>query len=85
MRSPDAKGGELLPFWAVCFFTQLLESFTDQAEEATSRFRAGEKKTKGSFLLKKDPYNIFKWVFCIEYFGEAKSLWKSTNRRKNAD
>lgn len=40
MHSPDAKGGELLPFWAV-FFTQLLESFTDQAEEATSPIQGG--------------------------------------------
>ena len=41
MRSPDAKGGEILPFWAVCFFTQLFESFTDQAEEATSPIQGG--------------------------------------------
>ena len=41
MRSPDAKGGEILPFWAVWFFTQLLESFTDQAEEAPRPIQGG--------------------------------------------
>ena len=55
MRSPDAKGGELLPFGPFAFLHSCWKVLQIRPKRRQSQFRAGEKKTKGSFLLKKDP------------------------------